>query len=404
MSASFPLQFPRGRIARYGRALRCNPKDVRICPNAEQQAQDTYSALEGNEAVHGEYKVPGGKLVVVDLDVEDGVLRNVRVAGDFFLEPDEAILSINTALEGSPSSTDAAGLAARITAALPESTVMFGLTAEGVGIAVRRALAHATEWSDYDWQLVHMEPQAPALHMALDEVITAEVAAGRRAPTLRVWEWASPSVVIGSFQSLRNEVDPEGAAKHGMTVVRRISGGGAMFVEPMSTITYSLSVPESLVSGLSFADSYAYLDDWVLGALGDMGIKAWYQPLNDIATEAGKIAGAAQKRVVGPDGGPGAVLHHVTMSYDIDADKMLEVLRIGREKMSDKGTKSAKKRVDPLRRQTGLAREQVIENMVASFRNRYGLTTGEVTAEEMTRAEELVRTKFSTEQWTARVP
>lgn len=50
--------------------------------------------------VHGEYKVPGGKLVVVDLDVEGGALRNVRVAGDFFLEPDEAILAIDAALEG----------------------------------------------------------------------------------------------------------------------------------------------------------------------------------------------------------------------------------------------------------------------------------------------------------------
>ncbi|MFF8694618.1 biotin/lipoate A/B protein ligase family protein [Streptomyces sp. NPDC015144] len=354
--------------------------------------------------MHGEYKVPGGKLVVVDLEVEDGVLREVRVAGDFFLEPDEAILAIDGALEGAPASTDAAGLAARITAALPESAVMLGLTAEGVGIAVRRALAHATEWSDYDWQLIHEPPQSPALHMALDEVITTEVAAGRRPPTLRVWEWDSPAVIIGSFQSLRNEVDPGGVERHGVTVVRRVSGGGAMFVEPGNTITYSLSVPEALVSGLSFADSYAYLDDWVLGALGDMGIRAWYQPLNDIATEAGKIAGAAQKRMVGPDGGPGAVLHHVTMSYDIDADKMLDVLRIGKEKLSDKGTQSAKKRVDPLRRQTGLAREQVIENMIASFRNRYGLTGGEVTAEEMARAETLVRTKFATDEWIARVP
>ncbi|MFJ6014031.1 biotin/lipoate A/B protein ligase family protein [Streptomyces sp. NPDC092952] len=354
--------------------------------------------------MHGEYKVPGGKLVVVDLEVEDGVLRDVRVAGDFFLEPDEAILAIDGALEGAPASTDAAGLAARVTAALPDSAVMLGLTAEGVGIAVRRALAHATEWSDYDWQLIHESPQSPALHMALDEVITTEVAAGRRPPTLRVWEWDSPAVIIGSFQSLRNEVDPGGVERHGVTVVRRVSGGGAMFVEPGNTITYSLSVPEALVSGLSFADSYAYLDDWVLGALGDMGIKAWYQPLNDIATEAGKIAGAAQKRMVGPDGGPGAVLHHVTMSYDIDADKMLDVLRIGKEKLSDKGTRSAKKRVDPLRRQTGLAREQVIDNMIASFRNRYGLTGGEVTAEEMARAETLVRTKFATDEWVARVP
>ncbi|MDI3406977.1 lipoate--protein ligase family protein [Streptomyces cavernicola] len=351
--------------------------------------------------MHGEYKIPGGKLVVVDLEVEDGELRHVRVAGDFFLEPDDAFLALSRSLEGAPSDTDAAGLAARIEAALPEGTVMYGLTAEGVGVAVRRALAHATDWTDYDWQLIHEGPQSPALHMALDEVITAEVAAGLRPPTLRVWEWAAPAVVIGSFQSLRNEVDAEGARRHGVEVVRRISGGGAMFCEPGNTITYSLSVPEALVQGLSFADSYAYLDDWVLGALGDMGIKAWYQPLNDIATDAGKIAGAAQKRVAGGDG---AVLHHVTMSYDIDADKMVEVLRIGREKLSDKGTRSAKKRVDPLRRQTGLPREAVIERMIDSFRTRHGLTAGQVTEDELATAQHLARTKFSTPEWTGRVP
>ena len=351
--------------------------------------------------MHGEYKVPGGKLVAVDLSVEGGALRGVRVAGDFFLEPYEAILAIDAALEGAPAHTGTAGLTARIEAALPESTMMLGLSAQGVAVAVRRALAQATEWSDYDWRLIHDAPQSPALHMALDEVITAEVAAGRRPPTLRVWEWDAPAVIIGSFQSLRNEVDRDAAERHGVQVVRRVSGGGAMFVEPGNTITYSLSVPETLVSGLSFADSYAYLDDWVLGALADMGIKAWYQPLNDIATEAGKIAGAAQKRVVGHQD---AVLHHVTMSYDIDADKMVEVLRIGREKLSDKGTKSAKKRVDPLRRQTGLPREVVIANMIESFAHRYGLTQDKVTDTEMAQAEELVRTKFGTAEWTARVP
>lgn len=175
-------------------------------------------------------------------------------------------------------------------------------------------------------------------------------------------------------------------------------------MEPGNTITYSLSVPEALVQGLSFQDSYAYLDDWVLGALGDMGVRAWYQPLNDIATDQGKIAGAAQKRVVGTDGAPGAVLHHVTMAYDIDADKMLEVLRIGKEKLSDKGTRSAKKRVDPLRRQTGLPREAVIGRMVDSFRARYGLTQGKVTDGELARAQELARTKFTAPEWVARVP
>ena len=109
-----------------------------------------------------------------------------------------------------------------------------------------------TRWNDYKWQLVHALPQAPALHMALDEVLTDEVAARRRPPTLRVWEWSSPCVVIGRFQSLRNEVDQEAAQRHGIEGVRRISGGGAMFIEPGNTITYSLYAPESLVAAMRF--------------------------------------------------------------------------------------------------------------------------------------------------------
>lgn len=148
-------------------------------------------------------------------------------------------------------------------------------------------------------------------------------------------------MIIGSFQSLSNEVDLAAAERHGVTVVRRISGGGAMFVEPGNTITYSLYVPATLVEGMSFADSYAFLDAWVIRALRELGVDASYVPLNDIASPAGKIGGAAQKRLAS-----GAVLHHVTMSYDMDAEKMLDIIRIGREKLSDKGIKSAVKRVD----------------------------------------------------------
>jgi lipoate-protein ligase A len=253
-------------------------------------------------------------------------------------------------------------------------------------------------WNDHDWQLIHEPPQAPALHMALDEVLTDEVAAGHRPPTLRVWEWAGPAVVIGRFQSLRNEVDADGARRHGIEVVRRISGGGAMFIEPGNTITYSICAPLSMVEGLSFQEAYAFMDAWVLAALGDLGIEAWYQPLNDIASRIGKIAGAAQARR------NGAVLHHVTMAYDIDTAKMLEVLRIGREKLSDKGTASAAKRVDPLRSQTGLPRDAVIARMIDTFRERHGLADDTLCAHELERATALATGKFGTADWTAIVP
>ncbi|MFI0370907.1 biotin/lipoate A/B protein ligase family protein [Actinomadura sp. 1N219] len=349
--------------------------------------------------MHGEYKVPGGKLVVADVDVVDGLLREPRISGDFFLEPDRALEAINAVLDGLPAGLDAKAIGARVDAGLPQGTVMLGITAEAVGIAVRRAVARASDWRDHDWRLIHEPPQEPALHMALDQVLAEEVGSGRRPPTLRVWEWASPAVVIGSFQSLRNEVDAAAADRHGVDVVRRNSGGGAMFIEPGNTITYSLYAPGTLVAGMSFAESYAFLDDWVLGALGELGIKAWYQPLNDITSDQGKIAGAAQKRLAA-----GAVLHHVTMAYDIDAEKMLRVLRIGREKISDKGIASAVKRVDPLRRQTGLAREEIIDRMIGHFRTRYGLVGDEVSEDELRLARKYVTDKFSTPEWTARVP
>ncbi|MBX3689454.1 biotin/lipoate A/B protein ligase family protein [Dokdonella sp.] len=255
-----------------------------------------------------------------------------------------------------------------------------------------------TNWREHEWQLIHDVPQAPALHMALDEVLVEEVSAGRRPPTLRIWEWAGPAVVIGRFQSLRNEVDAANAAAHGIEVVRRISGGGAMFIEPGNTITYSVYAPLSLVEGLSFEQSYAQMDAWVIAALLELGIMAWYQPLNDITSHIGKIAGAAQARR------GNAVLHHVTMAYDIDAQKMLQVLRIGREKLADKGTQSAAKRVDPLRSQTGLPREAIIAHMIDTFRQRHGLRDDHLREDELARASTLAASKFANASWTAELP
>jgi len=349
--------------------------------------------------MHGEFKVPGGKLVVVDLDVVEGRIANFRLAGDFFLEPDSALEGINSAINGLSSEADAAVIAAAVRASLPEGATLLGFSPEAVATTIRRALRKATGFKDYDWQLVHGEAYSPVMQMALDQVLADEVGEGRREPTLRIWEWKDPAVVIGSFQSLKNEVDLENAAKFGFDVVRRISGGGAMFMEAGTAITYSIYAPAELVQGMSFADSYAFLDEWAIVALKSLGIEASYQPLNDITSPKGKIGGAAQKRL-----GNGAVLHHVTMSYDMDGEKMVQVLRIGREKMSDKGTKSAAKRVDPLRSQTGLSRAEIIERMENTFTGLYGSTSSDITPQEIAKAEALVAEKFGTEDWLQRVP
>lgn len=348
---------------------------------------------------HGEYKVPGGKLVVADLQVSGGAISAARINGDFFLEPDEALDDINAALLGLPALASHEEIARAVQEAIRADAVLFGFDARSVATAVRRALGLATTWGDHGWQILGPTPYPIAVNVALDEVLARQVGAGLRPPTMRLWEWSEPAVVIGSFQSLRNEVDAEAAERFGVSVVRRISGGGAMFMEAGNCITYSLYLPQSLVDGMSFADSYPFLDAWVMDSLQRVGVDAHYVPLNDIATDAGKIGGAAQKRLAG-----GGMLHHVTMSYDIDADKMTQVLRIGREKLSDKGITSAKKRVDPLKRQTGRSREEILQTMHSVFAERYGATAAHLDARTVEEARDLARAKFETEEWTARVP
>ena len=113
-------------------------------------------------------------------------------------------------------------------------------------------------WKGAEWRLIPGSP-APLMNMALDEVLTLRVGRGERPPTLRIWGWAGPCVVLGRFQSVRNEVNEEAMRADGVELVRRISGGGAMFIEPEGAITWSIYAPEALVAGMTFPESYALL-------------------------------------------------------------------------------------------------------------------------------------------------
>lgn len=349
---------------------------------------------------HFEIKVPGGKLVVVDVTTADDVITDLQVSGDFFIDPDEAFLALGAAINGASTKDSADELRRRFDAALApfgEDLEFHGFTTGDIAQAVRRAVTGGTDFTDHQWEILHPGILPTPVNVALDDLLLEQVASGQRPPTLRFWEWDDRAIVMGSFQSYVNEIDADGVKEHDVTVVRRMSGGGAMFMEGGNCITYSLYAPDSLVAGLNYEESYEYLDRWVLAALKEHGVEAWYVPINDITSTGGKIGGAAQKRR------SGAVLHHVTMSYDIDADMMTQVLRIGKVKIADKGLRSAKKRVDPLRRQTGAPREAIIETMKTTFTNRYGGTEAKLSKKDMSKVEELVETRYGTEEWTHRV-
>ena len=112
-----------------------------------QQAQFVRAVIDGmgKQPMHGEYKMPGGKLVVIDLDLRDGRLANVRLSGDFFLEPDNALHTINAALTGQPANASEASLATAVLGALPSEVMMYGVSPEAIAVAVHRALHQGSD-------------------------------------------------------------------------------------------------------------------------------------------------------------------------------------------------------------------------------------------------------------------
>lgn len=249
-----------------------------------------------------------------------------------------------------------------------------------------------------EWDLIPSAPYPAHMHMALDEVLLEQVIAGARRPTLRVWEWIEPALVIGSHQSVINEVDGVAARELGFVVTRRMSGGGTMLCEPGRTITYSLYVPESVVAGISFRKSYALLDAWAVRGLVELGIPAGYREINDIISPRGKIAGAAQARR------RGFVLHHTTIAHSMDVELLPRLIRVGRPSLATTGVRSADKPVSPLSWFTPLSCAEVAAHLERYFSREFHAHQSAASEVELETAHRLAATKYSTPTWVNRLP
>ncbi|MGH7920639.1 MAG: biotin--protein ligase [Candidatus Dormibacteraceae bacterium] len=91
--------------------------------------------------MHGEYKVPGGKLVIVDCEVAGDVLRDVQLSGDFFLEPPEALSTLDQALEGMAGDATEEAIRQRLDPVIEGRMTLIGFDAAAIATAVRRALS-----------------------------------------------------------------------------------------------------------------------------------------------------------------------------------------------------------------------------------------------------------------------
>lgn len=90
---------------------------------------------------HAEYKIPGGKLLVLDFQLHANKLSKVQLSGDFFMEPPEALDVINDTLEGIPADFDEQDLIKKLSNNLGDSVTLYGITLEGIIVVIKRALS-----------------------------------------------------------------------------------------------------------------------------------------------------------------------------------------------------------------------------------------------------------------------
>ena len=238
-----------------------------------------------------------------------------------------------------------------------------------------------------------------SFNMGLDEAILAAVAEGREPPTLRFYGWNPPTVTLGYFQGLDEELDREACARMGVDIVRRITGGGAVFHD--AELTYSIVLPEShSLARPGILDSYRILCAGVVEGLARFGVPAEFTPINDVLVGGQKISGNAQTRK------RGCILQHGTILLDVDVDRMFALLKVPSEKMKGKLIEDVKQRVTSLRRILGriVGLDEAASAFAAGFSEALNirLEAARASPRELEDADRIAREKYKTEEWTAK--
>jgi len=252
------------------------------------------------------------------------------------------------------------------------------------------------------WRLLKLETNNAFMNMAVDEAILRARIAGKVPNTLRFFRWQPSAVSVGRFQEIQKEVHVENCKKHGIDIVRRISGGGAVYHDYDGEITYSVTVAtEDLHTGDVFA-AYNLICNGLIEAIKIIGINADFNPGDpkncpNVSVNRRKISGSAQsyKR--------GVLLQHGTLLVDADLKKMFTFLNAPWAKTCIEVVNVAERKITSVKQELGssISMEEVYGALVKGFEKtlRISLKEGELTSYEQKLTEILCKEKYSTDEW-----
>lgn len=229
----------------------------------------------------------------------------------------------------------------------------------------------------------------PRFNLALEEYVIKEMD-----PTkdyLILWQNA-PSVIIGRNQNTLEEINREYVEEQGINVVRRLSGGGAVYHD-LGNLNYTFVT----TSTDEIRNNFRRFTEPVIKALARLGVKAEHTGRNDITIDGKKFSGNAQYYY------QDRVLHHGTILFDSDLEQVQKVLTVRADKITSKGIKSVRSRVtnvvDYMEERISIREfQQLLERLLLEdwAEDNY---VYELSDQELARVHELREDRYATWEW-----
>jgi lipoate-protein ligase A len=237
--------------------------------------------------------------------------------------------------------------------------------------------------------------------MALDEAILKMAINKKSLNTLRFYKWKPSTASIGRNQSLLNEINIKFTREKGFNIVRRITGGGAVFHDENREITYSIVCPIKFLENLGakrVIEQFEIITQGIIMGLTFYGLKPKKDVIHcpAILLDGKKFSGNAQVRK------KGFILQHGTILLDIDPDLMYSVLKAPENVGKSRMVKSVRAKCIGIKNQIQrYEEEELINSLKQGFQKSLGfeLEEGTFSEEEKNLAEKLVMDKYLDVKW-----
>ena len=238
------------------------------------------------------------------------------------------------------------------------------------------------------------------LNIAIGQAIVEAHQSGKAPDTLRFLRFP-PTALVGRHQALGQEIDLDYCHEHGIGVVRRITGGGAIFMEP-GLLGWELAFDRKTLGIKSLPELTREICEAAADGISRLGVDARFRPRNDIEVDGRKISGTGGFF----DGD--TLFYQGTVLVDMDSGVMVSALRVPKAKLAKRELDSAEQRVVTLREllgdnTPGLADIQA--ELTAAFADRFGLEMrpGSLSQEERLSADQFYREEIGTDEFVSEI-